>query len=258
MPGRKKMQRQRRRRSGAGTSGESESYDSGNRGGGGLVARFAQNPTIFGNVYRTVMKSVYQYSATGSTTYVLTFKANSTHLMGPQIGYTGSFGSVSPTGLYNLLSSSTSSGSVAPYSRYRIRSSAIRIFVTPVGNSPNTTAGIIACFPSTNLSFSSTNTSTFIEQPLCKRANIQINADSSRPALVLEQRVGSLLGVPQSAIVSESNWWGVAGGDPNLIEYWQVFAGSVDGSTNFNCNLGFEVYQEIEFFGRNQLVATAV
>jgi len=253
-----KMKRHKKRRHGRGTSGESESYDSGNRGGGGLVARFAQNPTIFGNVYRTVMKTMYQYSATGSTTYVLTWKCNSTHLIGPQIGYTGSFGSASPTGLYNLLSSSTSSGSTAPYNRYRVRSSAIRIFVMPVGNSPNTTAGLIACFPSTNLSFSSTTTSQFVEQPLCKRAAVQIDADTSKPLLVLEQKVGSLYGVPQSAVVSESNWWGQAGGDPNLIEYWQVFAGSVDGSTNFNCNIGFELYQEVEFFGRNQLIATAV
>jgi hypothetical protein len=245
-----------KRRGGASGSGSSENYDSGNRSGGGLVRRFSQNPTIFGNVYRTVLKTMYQYSATGSTTYVLTWKANSTHLIGPQIGYTGSFGSASPTGLYNLLSSSTSSGSTAPYNRYRIRSSAIRIFVTPVGT--NTTAGLVACFPSSNLSFSSTTTSQFVEQPLCKRAAIQIDADSSKPLLVLEQKVGALYGVPQSAVVSESNWWGSAGGDPNLIEYWQVFLGSVDGSTAFSCNVGFELYQEVEFFGRNQLIATAV
>lgn len=257
MPRRKGMKHRRRKHHG-GAAGGQGGYDSGVRGGGGLVARFAQNPTVFGNVYRTVMKTMYQYQATGSTTYVLTWKANSTHLMGPQVGYTGSFGSASPTGLYNLLSSSTSSGSTAPYNRYRIRSSAIRIFVTPVGNSPNTTGGLVACFPSTNLSFSSTTTSQFVEQPLCKRAAIQIGADTSRPLLVLEQKVGALLGVPQSAVVSESNYWGVAGGDPNLIEYWQVFLGSVDGSTSFNCSVGFELFQEVEFFGRNQLIATAV
>jgi len=252
----KRRRMKKGRKSGSNGSGSSESYDSGTHGGGGLVARFAQNPTIFGNVYRTVMKTMYQYQATGSTTYVLTWKANSTHLIGPQVGYTGSFGSASPTGLYNLLSSATSSGSTAPYNRYRIRSSAIRIFVTPVGT--NTTAGLVACFPSTNLSFSSTTTSQFVEQPLCKRAAIQIDTDSSRPLLVLEQKVGALLGVPQSSITSESNWWGTAGGDPNLVEYWQVFLGSVDGSTSFSCNVGFEIFQEIEFFGRNQLIATAV
>jgi len=183
----KRRRMKKGRKSGSNGSGSSESYDSGTHGGGGLVARFAQNPTIFGNVYRTVMKTMYQYQATGSTTYVLTWKANSTHLIGPQVGYTGSFGSASPTGLYNLLSSATSSGSTAPYNRYRIRSSAIRIFVTPVGT--NTTAGLVACFPSTNLSFSSTTTSQFVEQPLCKRAAIQLMLTPHAPCLFLNRRL---------------------------------------------------------------------
>jgi hypothetical protein len=250
------MHRKKSHRRKRGGNGESESFDNGGRVGGGLVVRFAQNPTIFGNTYRTVMKTVYNYQATGSTTYVLTWKANSTHLIGPQIGYTGAFGSASPTGLYNLLSSSTSSGSTAPYVRYRIRRSAIRIFVAPLTS--NTVPGIIMCFPSTNITYSSTTLSQFAEQPLCKKVTLPLQLDTTKPVLLLEQDVGKLLGVSQRAVSDDSNWWGTAGGDPNLVEYWQVVAGSVDGSTSYVANLGFEIFQEVEFFGRNPLLATAV
>jgi hypothetical protein len=222
----------------------------------GLAARFALAPTIFGNTYRTVMKTVYSASLTGVTTVTNTWKLNSCHLIGPQTGYTGAFGSASPTGLYNLLSSQTAAGSTAPYNQYRIRRSCLRIFADQ-GNGA-TVAVILAAFPSTNISFSGTSISQFVEQPLCKRVAIPLDVDSTRPILTLENDVPTLVGVSQRAVTDVPNFWGVAGGDPNAIQYWQVLFASTDGSTNMSLYVNTEVYHEIEFFGRNSLLPTAV
>jgi len=222
----------------------------------GLVARFTNHPSIFGNTYRTVMKTVYSQSLSGVTTAAQTWKLNSCHLIGPQANYTGSFGSAAPTGLYNLLSSQTAAGSTAPYNQYRIRRSALRIYADQ-GNGA-TVAVIVAAFPSTNISFSGTTISQFIEQPLCKRVAVPLDVSSTRPVLSLECDVSTLLGVSQRAVTDVPNFWANAGGDPNAIQYWQVLVASTDGSTNMSIYLNTEVYHEIEFFGRNSLVPTAV
>jgi len=210
----------------------------------------------FPDRYRAWLRADMVGTLSGGTIQTLTFYGNGQHLLGPQSNWTGTYASNAPSGLYNLLSAPTTSGSVAPYGAYRVIRSTSRFQYVP--SSSNAIATSVVLWPSTQGSYYTSSQTQYKEQPFAK--NILVPATLSTPPRVLSHsmRTAEMFGVSNEAVISEQNYSSSAGSNPPSPWFWQVAINSIDGSTSFSGDWVMDIVYEVEFFSRNQYTSSTV
>lgn len=181
----------------------------------------------------------------------LTYKANSFHQIGPQNDWAGSFSTNVPTGLYNLLSSNTASGSVAPYARAYIDRSSIEVQYSTQGTI--NTSVVLAIIPSLSPTLAAITISNLVEQPFAKYVMLppvlNTKAITLSHSINMEQITGMSAGVARKVQYEYT--------DPNLDPvrpvYWHVLGMAVDGATTIYGNLVVSIKHHATLFNNNVL-----
>lgn len=170
------------------------------------------------------------------------FKLNSLNLMGPAINYPlgapTAFANNTAAGLFNLLSSNgILVGSVAPYGRYFVTSSSIRLEIYNIGDVTNRPVELIILplsLPSSELATYTANTivtPTIAEQPFARSftlpAILNDNARIFRHSISVNKLAGG-----KNIDQDDDSFTAVTAVDPLDLGIWQLRFGNMDGSVN--------------------------
>jgi len=192
----------------------------------------------------------------GASVQALTFYGNGQHYIGPQANWSGAFAGNASTGTYNLLSAPTTTGSVAPYNAYRVIGCKIRVRYVPATS--NTIPTDMVVLPSCQSSYFGTAITQLREQPYAKNLSYPATSTAPPQEIVHHMFTQTMFGVSREAVLSEQNYSSSAGSNPPSPWFWNVVFSPIDGSSNFSGYWQVDLFHEVEFFSRNQLLSTAV
>lgn len=169
------------------------------------------------------------------------FKLNSFNLMGPATNYplgtASAFLNNTTAGLYNLLSKDNNAGlAVAPYGRYYIFASSIRIEAYTIGgaNKPVQVVIIPKAINSQDLAFDTQTTiptSTLAEQPFARSYTVPSNLTDNAKIFTHRISVNKLAG-GKNIDQDDDSFTGVASVDPLDLCLWQVRYANLDGTNS--------------------------
>lgn len=215
---------------------------------------------LFPSLYKTKMNFVvdglFTIASTGS---VQSFKGNSVYQSGPQTDWAGAYSVNVPSGLAYLLSTTTSSGSNAPYSHIRILSSKIKVELAPTSTA--LTVPLTLCIvPTLDATFTGASRTQYSEQPFAKQRMITLANTSGRPiAMIHKMSTQKLFGLKYKASLEDFQFLGTGTADPTKLWYWHVILNTADGSSQNLNNILFRITMEYygEFSDRNVYNTTA-
>jgi len=260
--GKKKVYRKRRQRKAYTGSARNKPLDG--LPSGSTVVTFPRTmtqawPEVLRGTFTFVDNEIIAGNVTSYKT--LTYKMNSLHSMGPQVNFTGSFGTTSVTGASYLLSTILSTGSNAPYGRYRIVSSRVRvqyIHYSDGSGTPTSSPIRFSVWPSTEGTFSSMAQNVVQSQPYVKNMLVpSISTSNKPPTLYNYMTPNRLLGFDLEAYRSGLEYSSVYGQDPSITTYWHVYLDRVDANHPLDGgSVQFRNEVTIEFYDLNPLVQT--
>jgi hypothetical protein len=234
---------------------------------------------VFPDFLRTKLRCSVNYTYNNTATAILNIMhGNDVLRVGPASAYTGlsftSFTNNVPSGLAFLLGNNvTTSGSTAPYSRYRVLGSHCN--VQWLGNTSVAASAVyegvrVICFPHitdspgvyNHTSISAMNTSQLMEQPYCKTI-LSPHVQSTMP-IVINNSITTLkmFGLRyNSSLEADVNFSGYINGSssynpPNNRFDWVVIVASADNSASITGDIVIYVDLDVEFTSRNSFTTS--
>jgi len=202
-------------------------------------------------------------SAIASAATSLTIYGNSIISCGPQVGWGGGFANSNPNGIKTLLSSYVAAGSAAPYSRFFVRGSAIRVrpvnfaFIDAGHSEAVNTIPYYVYVQPTPLGddLSAVTLSNLRELPLVKTLLIQATAQDSSiaPTLTHQMTTQRVFGIKYLSTMEDNSYCGDSVTYPVLKWWWNIIIRAIDGVNTVNATIQADVDYDVELYNRNPL-----
>jgi hypothetical protein len=184
---------------------------------------------LFPDVLDTHMRTIVELGMSGSAASQHSYHLNSpAKQFGPQVNWTGAFTDNVPAGIFYLLSSNTTAGSVAPY--FLACTTEIQYELELINI--NSIAAYATVVPSYQVSLSGMTQSQLAEQRGAVQQIVPASQAILPPKIKGRYSVHEIYGTTRNEVLTNSNYRQLAGSLPPISMYLHLIVASVDGTTS--------------------------
>ncbi len=214
---------------------------------------------MFPSRYRCYGTTSVQATVGGVAGDSETFKMNGINQFGPQVNFTGSFGSNVPAGIAYLLSSGTASGASSPYGYATVISQevTVRVLTNAGAGSVNFIPSMTAIMFSPNPTASGLSLTSIREQPYT--AWVDVPAQTNMGAVIVKNSAtcAQVAGVSPQVYRSDEDYWAGAVVDPTKLLYCHVLSRPLDNVSVLYTLLDIQFKTLYEFHTLNTFTSGA-